>query len=59
MEQSETKEVIQVPYIAYESALYRADKKNRRLWITTILLILLMFGREICTEVLSLKQLNR
>lgn len=54
MEQ-ENEHKISVPYIAYESAVYRADQKNKRLCITVVLLMLLMLGKEICTEVLSLK----
>lgn len=57
MEQSET--TFKVPFITYESAVYQADRKNRRLWITTILLILLIIGRSICTEVLFLKQQDK
>lgn len=56
MEQSET--TFKVPFIAYESAVYQADKKNKRLWITTIILSLLMFGSSLCTGVLFLRQRN-
>jgi hypothetical protein len=32
----------QIPYIAYESALARLDRLNRRLWIVVVLLIVLL-----------------
>ena len=32
----------QIPYIAYESALTRADKTNKRLWILNIILVALL-----------------
>ena len=32
----------QIPYIAYESALTRADKTNKRLWILCIILTALL-----------------
>lgn len=47
-----------VPYVAYESALFYADKRHKRLWIITFILFLIVIGRTICTEVLSRKQLN-
>ena len=55
MEQ-ENEQMVFVPYIAYESAAYRADRKNRRLCIILASLVLLIIGKEICTEVLFLKQ---
>jgi hypothetical protein len=45
-----------IPLIAHESALYDADRKNKRLLFTNILLILLIIGSSICTGVMYLKQ---
>ena len=36
-----------IPYIAYESALSRFDRINKRLWIAVILLIVLLVGSNI------------
>lgn len=35
-------EQITVPYIAYESAMARAERQHRRLWIALIVVIVLM-----------------
>lgn len=31
-----------IPYVAHESAMSRADRQNKRLWIVIILLVLLL-----------------
>lgn len=36
-----------IPYIAYEAAMSRFDRLNRRLWIAVILLIVLLVGSNI------------
>ena len=48
-----------IPFIAHESAMYQADKKNKRLLTVNILLILFIIGKAICTEVMYLRQLNK
>ena len=58
MEQ-ENEQRISVPYVAYESAAWRADRKNKRLCIILVSLMLLIIGKGLCTEVLFLKQQSR
>lgn len=36
-----------IPYIAYEAAMSRFDRINKRLWIAVILLIVLLVGSNI------------
>ena len=36
-----------IPYIAYEAAMSRFDRINKRLWIAIILLIVLLVGSNI------------
>ena len=36
-----------IPYIAYESAMSRFERINRRLWIALILVIILLVGSNI------------
>ena len=55
-------DIEQIPFIAHESAMYHADKTNRRLLAANIFLFLLLIGSSVCSgiiEVLRLKQLNK
>jgi hypothetical protein len=36
-----------IPYIAYEAAMSRFERMNKRLWIVVILLIVLLVGSNI------------
>ena len=36
-----------IPFIAYEGAMSRFERINRRLWITVILLVVLLVGTNI------------
>ena len=37
-----------IPYVAYESALVRADRTNRRLWILCIILAVFLVASNVC-----------
>lgn len=37
-----------IPYVAYESALVRADRTNRRLWILCIILTVFLVASNVC-----------
>jgi hypothetical protein len=45
-----------IPFIAYEDAMYYADRKNKRLLFTNILLFLMFIGSAICTGVMCQRQ---
>jgi len=40
-------EPVNIPFVAYEAAMSRFDRLNRRLWIAVILLIVLLVGSNI------------
>lgn len=40
----EKEDMVSVPYIVHESAMARAERTIKKLWILTIILVLLLFG---------------
>lgn len=46
-ERTENEKGINIPYIAYEAAQSRLERIIKRLWITTIILIVLLVGSNI------------
>lgn len=46
-ERTENEKGINIPYIAYEAAQSRLERIIKRLWITTIILIVLLVGTNV------------
>lgn len=46
-ERTENEKGINIPYIAYEAAQSRLERIIKRLWITTIILIILLVGSNV------------
>ena len=46
-ERTENEKGINIPYIAYEAAQSRLERIIKRLWITTIILIVLLVGSNV------------
>ena len=51
MEQEKNKEALTVPAFVFEASEYRADRKNKRLWITIMSLIGLLLALIITTGI--------
>ena len=44
MEQEEKRDVLSMPVIVHESDAERDDRKNKRLWITILILLVVLIG---------------
>lgn len=49
-------QTIQIPYIVHESDMARIERREKRMWIAILLLILMPLGEWLCRKFISFRK---